>query len=76
MPPAGESGRICATNAVAALAATHPTVAAQVTDALITSLRASSGDDYLMISRVAVSSMPCPPCWLSGDSYLGPVVWP
>jgi hypothetical protein len=44
--PAGEVGRICAANAATALAGTHPAVAAQVTDALITSLGASYGDDY------------------------------
>ena len=42
-----ESGRVCAAIAVAALAATHPAVAAQVTGALITSLGADDGDDYL-----------------------------
>jgi hypothetical protein len=42
-----ESGRVCAAIAVAALAATHPAVAAQVTGALITSLGADDSDDYL-----------------------------
>ena len=41
----GEFARICAANAVSALASTHPAVADQVTDALITSLGASDGDD-------------------------------
>jgi hypothetical protein len=44
--PAGEPSRICAANAAAALAATHPAVAAQVTGALITSLGAVYGDNY------------------------------
>ena len=45
--PAGEFGRICAANAVCALAGTHPAVASQVTETLITNLGASYGDDFI-----------------------------
>lgn len=44
--PASEFGRICAANAVSALASTHPAVAAQLTDTLITSLGPGYGDDF------------------------------
>ncbi len=44
--PAADFGRICAANAICALALTHPAVASQMTETLITSLGASYGGDY------------------------------
>jgi hypothetical protein len=52
--PAGEFGRICAANAVRALASTHPAVAAQLTETLIISLGVGYGGD-LFDDRPAVS---------------------
>lgn len=43
---AADFGRICTANAICALAFTHPAVASQMTQPLITSLGASYGGDY------------------------------